>query len=1367
MGKIKNRQMLKSNKVNFIFIFLFLLSFNTQAQIAIGTSSPDSSAQLDVSSTNKGLLLPRLTATQRNSIANPAAGLMIWCTDCGMQGEIEVFNGTSWRNMIGDAASPNVSISSITCPVEVSQDILPIGKLFSKNLQIPFTATNIPPYPAGLSIRSKGVSGLTATLQPGQLVNGTGTLVYNIIGTPASDGIATFDLGFGDKGCKLLFNITPPSISTLDCVSKIFLPTFASKNTPFNGTVNIDYSGGNWAAYPSLTIPSRGVVGLTASLNFGLLSNGNGTLSITISGTASSNGIANFTLNFLGKQCVISLPVISPSVSSINCSQAISTPSFSSIGVENSGVVSIPYTGGNEAAYPDQLISSTGISGLTLKLTAGNLANGNGNLSGEILGIPQTTGTAIFALSFGGETCQFSIPVLSPTVSSINCSSISFTKSAIVTARFLDTIKVTYEGGNGAKFPAGEFLPSTGVEGLTAKLIEGTLANGIGSLTYEISGIPLSKGIANFSLNFGGQSCNLVLPIASPSVSSLNCDQIIFSKVSSVGFEYNGIASIPYTGGNSSAYFPFNNIASTGVTGLTAQLYEGILTNGNGTISYAIFGQPSSAGIASFPIDFGDQSCVIQLSVLTPIVSTLKCDQVVFSKIATVNVDYVGLAKVAYTGGNGTEYLVGQEIASTGVLGLTAKLNAGNLINGNDSLSYTISGIPNSVGLASFAINFGGQNCTIQLPVVALSISSLNCSQANISGQLPYVGVEYGDRILVPYSGGNGALYLSENTISSSGVQGLTLELSSDTLNVGNGTLSYSMYGTPTATGIANFALNFGGQTCLLNVTVRGAAITSLNCAQSINSPTSSKSMVAYTGTISIPYSGGKGIPYYAGADIPSTGVTGLVASLKEGILANGAGTLVYNITGIPSTDGTASFAINFGGESCAITLNVVPASITTLSCTNAIFSSNNASKGLLYNGSLTISYTGGNGAGYPLQEILSTGATGLKATLNAGTLSTGVGSITYTLTGTPISLGTASFTVNFGGQICQINLPVNRPKITALTCTEAISSSAVANVDIPFTTIATVQYFDGDGSNYNSQEISSTGVLGLKATLNAGTLVDGNGSLSYTIYGKALSAGTANFEINFGGQTCSFSLDVSPSSITSIVCPAGTPIEKSLKVKVENYMVIDMPYVGINSLAYASDTIRSTGITGLTAVLNPGVLANGNGNLSYTITGKPQSIGLAIFGISIGGQICFFNVNVDTLKVGDSWGGGVIGYIYPPTAPEYDASNEHGIISATLPVIPTGYAGARPFTYYNNAIVASANYVSGIYDDWTLPTDNQISLLYSTYLKNLNLNNYNYNFWAIGPYNQYGAYKLDRRTGVVSLLNLIQEASYFPIRTF
>lgn len=67
-------------------------------------SEPTSSAMLDVSSTSKGFLPPRVTYTERNAISIPLAGLMVWCSNCGTSGELQVYNGTSWTNIIGGAA---------------------------------------------------------------------------------------------------------------------------------------------------------------------------------------------------------------------------------------------------------------------------------------------------------------------------------------------------------------------------------------------------------------------------------------------------------------------------------------------------------------------------------------------------------------------------------------------------------------------------------------------------------------------------------------------------------------------------------------------------------------------------------------------------------------------------------------------------------------------------------------------------------------------------------------------------------------------------------------------------------------------------------------------------------------------------------------------------------------------------------------------------------------------------------------------------------------------------------------------------------------------------------------------------------------
>jgi hypothetical protein len=68
---------------NLLFLLFLLSGLSLQAQVAVNNddSSPDNSAMLDVKSTSKGLLVPRMTAVQRDAIASPATGLLIFCTD--------------------------------------------------------------------------------------------------------------------------------------------------------------------------------------------------------------------------------------------------------------------------------------------------------------------------------------------------------------------------------------------------------------------------------------------------------------------------------------------------------------------------------------------------------------------------------------------------------------------------------------------------------------------------------------------------------------------------------------------------------------------------------------------------------------------------------------------------------------------------------------------------------------------------------------------------------------------------------------------------------------------------------------------------------------------------------------------------------------------------------------------------------------------------------------------------------------------------------------------------------------------------------------------------------------------------------------
>ncbi|MBB2151209.1 beta strand repeat-containing protein [Pedobacter gandavensis] len=99
-----------------------LFAFGAKAQVGIGTNAPDASAQLEVLSTSKGLLIPRLSLVQREGINNPANGLLIYQTN-NLPG-FYYFNNGQWQRLVnsselgsgGTGTSGNTILSGTTAP---------------------------------------------------------------------------------------------------------------------------------------------------------------------------------------------------------------------------------------------------------------------------------------------------------------------------------------------------------------------------------------------------------------------------------------------------------------------------------------------------------------------------------------------------------------------------------------------------------------------------------------------------------------------------------------------------------------------------------------------------------------------------------------------------------------------------------------------------------------------------------------------------------------------------------------------------------------------------------------------------------------------------------------------------------------------------------------------------------------------------------------------------------------------------------------------------------------------------------------------------------------------------------------------------
>lgn len=89
-----------------LLIIATTICITASAQMGIGVSSPDASAQLEVASVSRGLLMPRMTMAQRNAIVSPATSLMVYQTD--NQPGYYYYTGTGWTrlssgaNAIGD-----------------------------------------------------------------------------------------------------------------------------------------------------------------------------------------------------------------------------------------------------------------------------------------------------------------------------------------------------------------------------------------------------------------------------------------------------------------------------------------------------------------------------------------------------------------------------------------------------------------------------------------------------------------------------------------------------------------------------------------------------------------------------------------------------------------------------------------------------------------------------------------------------------------------------------------------------------------------------------------------------------------------------------------------------------------------------------------------------------------------------------------------------------------------------------------------------------------------------------------------------------------------------------------------------------------
>jgi hypothetical protein len=351
------------------FIILFLAN-EANAQHGIGVTNPDASAALEISSTKKGILFPRMTTTQRDAIASPAEGLMIYntITNC-----INTYRGATWRS---NCDANDMGMWGLTGNTATSPGTNFLGTTDAQDLVFKTTGTE------RMRILAGGNIGIN-TLAPSNRLHVNATNPVRFEGLQA--GVATDEIVTADATGVLrqrsAANVLLTGASTAGPVTFANLTTFSAGitsagpnilngNTTVTGTTNLNTTGTGTTNIGNCAGPATNNIDGTTNINTSCASPttiGGATGVTNINGTTTVTGATN--LNTTGS----GLTTIG------NASATTTVVGATNLNTTGTGITTIGNT-----------TSTTNIAGNALNVT--NLPTGLG--TDEIIVVDPVTGKA-------------------------------------------------------------------------------------------------------------------------------------------------------------------------------------------------------------------------------------------------------------------------------------------------------------------------------------------------------------------------------------------------------------------------------------------------------------------------------------------------------------------------------------------------------------------------------------------------------------------------------------------------------------------------------------------------------------------------------------------------------------------------------------------------------------------------------------------------------------------------------------------------------------------------------------------------------------------------------------------------------------
>ena len=678
---------------------------------------------------------------------------------------------------------------------------------------------------------------------------------------------------------------------------------------------------------------------------------------------------------------------------------------------------------------------------------------------------------------------------VSPSISSLACSSATFSSTATANTAYNGTATIAYSDGNGLAYTTGTSVSSSGVTGLNATLQPGTLANGAGNLIFNISGTPNTSGTALFSIVFGGQTCSISLQVNNPNPPPSANRNVMFIIADDMGTDYLG--------------FYENHQDTVDVPNLRYLVNNGIRFSNasadpvcSATRATMITGRYSfRTGVGGIVGGIGGSGQLDTTEITIPKLLKTYNSNIKKTLIGKWHLQQPTPVNLTAPNRMGFDHYEGLFIGT-----LTPNYNNWTKItNGVSSTCTNYATTEQANNMASWlrqnlnspfyaCLAFNAPHDPIHLPPAGLHTYNLSGTPGNIAANpksyykamIQAMDHELGrvfdslralnkfDSTDFIFIGDNGSIARVAQIADTSRAKGTVYEygthvplIISGPSVVNPGRVSNALVNSADifATVLELYGFNNWQSQIPANKPVDSKSLMPIirNERDSVRPWAFSEIFKATTDSSDgkaiknkeyklIRFDDGREKFYHLAVDTDElndllSGIMNLNDSINYAYLCNQLTNLVGQGNNCPSPVSTPS--------------------VSSLACNGATYSSSSVYINTPFNGSINVPYTGGNGLSYTSTSVSSTGVTGLTATLQAGILSNGSGNFTYSITGTPTSAGTANFDISFDGKTCRLSLNVLASSVVNSAFDFSINPNPTKNhLHVTFTPSETKAYY-------------------------------------------------------------------------------------------------------------------------------------------------------------------------------------------------------------------------------------------------------------------------------------------------------------------